>query len=161
MRSGIRFFLKTHNVFCWVPRWLTGIDWRLLMNYADVAFRKMHTHLWVISLLDLGGLCLGGCFRLRWLVQALTRLKSLPCLCRVPLGSWLMQLLVLLILDQMFYLPQCSVLEFCFLKMCPISSSQVLESYRVGYWMVELWNPVEFFPLIFVMCFRRQVTEHP
>ena len=87
------------------------VDWRLLMNYVDVGVQNARANSQVledvylsraISLPDLGGLCLGRCFRLRsrvfggWPGQVFTRLNTLPCLCRVPLGSWLMQLLVLL-----------------------------------------------------------------
>ena len=73
MRSGLRFFLKTHNVFCWVPRWLTGdFSWIMLMSHSRMPG----------SILSTG---FGGPLPWKWL----------PCLCRAPLGSWLMQPLVL------------------------------------------------------------------
>ena len=49
------------------------VDWRLLMNYVDVGVQNARANSQVledvylsraISLPDLGGLCLGGCFRL-------------------------------------------------------------------------------------------------
>ena len=131
-RCGIRFCLKTHNVFWRVPRWLTGaFSWiklmpRSRMPGSNLKFWKMHTHLWVISLPELGGLCLGGCFRLwsrpfGWMACTsicTSENIALP----VPCPAWfLVDAALGPLKDQMgcrkflpCFVPQCSVLECMF-----------------------------------------------